>query len=157
MNTVMYKLLWKGEKLLQALLQIIKQIDCQPSRIMLCISKINNTFTANAEDLDITVSMYNLLEYSKNYSMTPGDLWNYYTDEVNDDANEINADNYRIYNSKTVASESFKCKTKAIWSKPANNNDNNNNNNNNNTLDTEVVVLLKYLSYFGGFFRFAFY
>ena len=46
--------------------------------------------------------------------MTPGGLWNYYTDEVNDDANEINADNYRIYNSKTVASESFKCKTKAI-------------------------------------------
>ena len=136
---------------------------------MLCISKINNTFTANAEDLDITVSMYNLLEYSKNYSMTPGDLWNYYTDEVNYDANEINADNYRIYNSKTVASESFKCKTKAIWSKPANNNDNNNdnnnnnnnhhhnNNNNNNKLDTEVVVLLKYLSYFGGFFWFAFY
>ena len=106
----------------------------------------------------ILLSMYNLLEYSKNYSMTPGGLWNYYTDEVNDDANEINADNYRIYNSKTVASESFKCKTKAIWSKPANNNDNNNdnnnnnNNNNNNTLDTEVVVLLKYLSYFGGFF-----
>ena len=87
--------------------------------------------------------------------MAPGGLWNYYTDEVNDDANEIKADNYRIYNSKTVASESFKCKTKAIWSKPANNN--NDNNNNNNTLDTEVVVLLKYLSDFCGFFWFAFY
>ena len=86
--------------------------------------------------------------------MTPGGLWNYYTDEVNDDANEINADNYRIYNSKTVASESFKCKTKAIWSKPANNN---NDSNNNNTLDSEVVVLLKYLSDFWGFFWFAFY
>ena len=32
-----------------------------------CISKINNTFTDNAEDLDIVMSMYNLLEYSKNY------------------------------------------------------------------------------------------
>ena len=30
-----------------------------------CISKINNTLIDNAEDLDM--SMYNLLEYSKNY------------------------------------------------------------------------------------------
>ena len=31
-----------------------------------CISKINNTFTDNAEDLDIAMSNYNLLEYSDN-------------------------------------------------------------------------------------------
>ena len=30
----------------------------------------NNTFVDNAEDLDIVMSMYNLLEYSDNYSMT---------------------------------------------------------------------------------------
>ena len=35
-----------------------------------CISKINNTFIDNAEDLDIVMPMYNLLEYSDNYSMT---------------------------------------------------------------------------------------
>ena len=29
-----------------------------------CISKINNTLTVNAEDLDIILLMYNLLEYS---------------------------------------------------------------------------------------------
>ena len=28
--------------------------------------------------------MYNRLEYSKNYSMTSGILWNYYRDEIND-------------------------------------------------------------------------
>ena len=34
-----------------------------------------------------------LLEYSDNYSKTSGSLWNYYRDEVNDDANEnTNAD-----------------------------------------------------------------
>ena len=33
-----------------------------------CISKINDTLTENAEDLDIVMPMYNLLEYSKNYS-----------------------------------------------------------------------------------------
>ena len=56
-----------------------------------CISKINNTFTDNAEDLDIAVQMYNLLEYSENYSITSGSFWIYYGDEVNDDANENNA------------------------------------------------------------------
>ena len=35
-----------------------------------CISQINNTFIENAEDLDIVLPMYNLLEYSGNYSMT---------------------------------------------------------------------------------------
>ena len=33
-----------------------------------CISKINNTLNDNAEDLDVVMPMYNLLEYSKNYS-----------------------------------------------------------------------------------------
>ena len=55
-----------------------------------CISKINNTFIDNAEDLDIVMSMYNLLEYSDNYCMTSESLWSYYRDEVNDSANGNN-------------------------------------------------------------------
>ena len=39
-----------------------------------CISKIYNTFINNAEDLDIAMPMYNLLENSDNYSMTSGSL-----------------------------------------------------------------------------------
>ena len=39
-----------------------------------CISKMNNTFIDNAEDLDNIMSMYNLLKYSNNYSMTSGSL-----------------------------------------------------------------------------------
>ena len=35
-----------------------------------CISKINITLIDNAEDLDIVMPMYNLLEYSKSYSET---------------------------------------------------------------------------------------
>ena len=42
-----------------------------------CISKINNVLIDNAEDLDIVMPMYNLLEYSKNYSKTTGSFWNY--------------------------------------------------------------------------------
>ena len=43
----------------------------------LCISKINSTFIDKAEDLDIVMPMYNLLEYSQNHSMISGSLWNY--------------------------------------------------------------------------------
>ena len=47
-----------------------------------CISKINGVLVENAEDLDIVMPMYNLLEYSKNYSKTSASLWNYYRDEL---------------------------------------------------------------------------
>ena len=74
----------------------------------LCISKINNTFIDNAEDHDIVIPMHNLLEYSENYSMTSGSLWNYHREEINDDANENN----RVNNSNSTTSKSFEYKTK---------------------------------------------
>ena len=40
-----------------------------------CISKINNTRIDNAEYIDIVMPMYNLIEYSDNYSKTSGSLW----------------------------------------------------------------------------------
>ena len=62
-----------------------------------CILKISNTFMRNEEHLDIVMLLVNLIEYSDNYCMTSGSLWNYYRDEVNNDANENNAAaNYRI-------------------------------------------------------------
>ena len=76
-----------------------------------CVSKISNILIDNAEDFDILVPMYNLLEYSDNYSMTSGSLWNDYRDEINDDENEN--DN--------------------------NNNNNNNKNNNNNRLNKNKI------------------
>ena len=52
-----------------------------------CISKINGIKIDNAEDLDVVMPMYNLLEYSKNYRKTKGSLWNYYRDEPNSGIN----------------------------------------------------------------------
>ena len=49
-----------------------------------CIPKINSTLTHNSKDLDIFVPMYDLLEYSHNYSMTSRSLWNYYRDEIDE-------------------------------------------------------------------------
>ena len=58
-----------------------------------CISKINNTLIDNAEDLDIVMPAYGLLEYSNHYSRTSGSLWNYYRDEPNNPpADNYNAD-----------------------------------------------------------------
>ena len=39
-----------------------------------CITKINGIKIDNAEDLDVVMPMYNLLEYSKNYTKTTGSL-----------------------------------------------------------------------------------
>ena len=68
--------------------------------------------------------MHNLLEYSKNYKKTTGNLWNYYRDQPSD----------RL----STNSESFKYKT-SIVEKTLNND---------SLTDAEVVVPLKHLSNF---------
>ena len=95
-----------------------------------CISKINNTLIDNAEDLDIVMPMYNLLEYSKNYRKTTGSLWNYYGDEPNSGA--VGNINYSIRNSK-----SFAYKTSNTGKLEGNNAGKD---------DMEIVVPLKFLS-----------
>ena len=101
-----------------------------------CISKINNTFIDNEEDLDTVIPMCNLLdllEYSDNDSMTSENLQNYYRDAVNGDQNENNNANNRINNNKKITSKCFQYMKKIIGRTPINN----------NTLDAEVIVLLK--------------
>ena len=88
-----------------------------------CISRINNTDIDNAHDIDIVMPMYNLIEYSDNYSKTSGSLWKYYKDDPNDNI---------------ANSESFKSKVKITRKTP----------NNGNTKDVEIIVPLKYLSNF---------
>ena len=81
------------------------------------------------------MSMYNLLEYSDNFSVTSGSLWNYYRDQVSNYANEFYDNNNIINNNKTTTSTFFKYKTRTIK----------NTSNNNSRLNAEVVVPLKYL------------
>ena len=45
-----------------------------------CISEINHTQVDNAKDIDIVMPMYNLIEYSDNYSKTSGGLLQYCKD-----------------------------------------------------------------------------
>ena len=87
-----------------------------------CISRINNDID-NAHDIDIVMPMYNLIEYSDNYSETSGSLWQYYKDNPNDNLTD---------------SKSFKSKVKITGNTPAAG----------NTKDVEIIVPLKYLSNF---------
>ena len=103
-----------------------------------CVSKINGELVENAEDLDIVMPMYNLLEYSKNYEKTSGSLFNYYRDEpkehtIGDGNNSINIS---IRNSK-----SFDYKTKIVGSLAAGELEKD---------DVEIDIPLKYL---GNFWR----
>ena len=67
--------------------------------------------------------MYNLIEYSDNYSKTSRGLWQYYKDVLNDNISD---------------SEAFKSKVKITGKTPADK----------NTKDVEIIVPLKYLSNF---------
>ena len=73
---------------------------------IICIPKINDTLINDAEDLDVVMAMYNLIEYSKTYKNTTGTLWNYYRDELTDGRNHNNAPNENV-----ITSKSFKYKT----------------------------------------------
>ena len=50
--------------------------NCAPFTV--CISEINNTQIGNAKDIVVAMPMYNLIEYSDNYSKTSRRLWQYY-------------------------------------------------------------------------------
>ena len=52
--------------------------SCAPFRK--CGTEINETFIDEAEHINIAMPMYNLIEYSDNYSDTSGSLWQFKRD-----------------------------------------------------------------------------
>ena len=111
-----------------------------------CTTRINSELIEGADDLHIVMSMYNLLEYSKNYRKTIGSLYNYYRDELSDDADDNNFDNIKVVNSNT-----FKYKNKIIGNTyNVNAGADGYDVNKNGTQEVELVIPLKYL---GNFWR----
>ena len=107
------------------------------------ITQIKNTLIDNTKDLNIVMSVYNLVKYSRNYSVTSRTFQNYYRDELNDDENE-NANNI-INQNGTIISKSFEQKIKIVRRRSSDNDE----------LDTEVIVPLKYLIKFLQISRFV--
>ena len=97
-----------------------------------CISKINNAQIDNAEYIDMVMPMYNLIEYSDNYSKTSGSLWQYCKEipAVNNNGAIVSFDSAN-------ATDSFNFKTKITCQT-----------NNNGIINIEIMVPLKYLSNF---------
>ena len=110
-----------------------------------CITRINGELIEDADDLDIVIPMYNLLEYSKNYRKTIGSLYNYYRDELTND------DNDNFSNINVVNSEAFKYKNKITGNTyNVDAADQGYDVNKNGTQEIELAIPLKYL---GNFWR----
>ena len=101
-----------------------------------CITHINDEHIESAENLNIIITMYNLIEYSDNYADSSGSLYHIKRDEspTNDDGNPLNVD--------LDNSASFKYKASLLGkTTDADGNDR-------SLKNTKIVVPLKYLSNF---------
>ena len=94
-------------------------------------SEINNVEIDNAKDIDIVMLMYNLIEYSDNYSKTSGSLW-----QCCKDIPAVNNDESVDFSLDSLTN-SFIFKVK-ITSQTGNN----------GVKEAKIVVPLKYLSNF---------
>ena len=97
------------------------------TRFEKCRTEINEAFVDDAQHINIAIPMYNLIEYSDNYSDTSGSLWQFKRDEIEEDV-DLTVDVQDIPNN----SSSFKYKSSFIT----------------NRNGVKIVVPLKYLSNF---------
>ena len=93
-----------------------------------CRTQINETFVDITDFINITMPMYNLIEYSDNYSDTSGSLWQFKRDEITNNADVTNDNNIPL----------FKYKANLIG----------NTENNGTKNGVKIAVPLKYLSNF---------
>ena len=100
--------------------------DCAPFEKFR--TEINETFIDEADFINITMLMYNLIEYSDNYSNTSGSLSQFKRDEIIDNADLTNDNN----------AHSFKYKASII----------SNTENNGTKNGVKIAVPFKYLSNF---------
>ena len=92
-----------------------RQVDEKNKRIIFkyctlftdCLSELNNTQSDHAKDLEVIMPLYNLIEYSDNYSKTSESLWRYYRVEPHNTLTDFT---------------SFKSKTKITKNTPADGN-----------------------------------
>ena len=92
------------------------------------MTEIDGTLVGEANFINITMPMYNLIEYRNNYSDTSGNLWGFKRDEIDNNADVTNDDN----------APSFKYKASNIG----------NTENNGTKNGVKIAVPLKYLSNF---------
>ena len=92
------------------------------------MTEIDGTLVDEANFINMTMPMYNLIEYIYNYSDTSGSLWSFKKDDLANNTNVINDDN----------APSFKYKASSVG----------NTENNGTKNGVKIAVPLKYLSNF---------
>ena len=97
-----------------------------------CISEINNTQVDNVKDIDVVMPMYNLIEYSDNYSKTSGSLW-----QCCKDIPPVDNNNAIVNFAENNITDSFNFKVKMTGQTG-----------DDGTKNIEIMVPLKYLSNF---------
>ena len=65
-----------------------------------CRTEINETFVDEADIINITMPLYNLIEYSDIYSNTSGSLWNFKRDKIEGDA-DLTINNASLFKYKS--------------------------------------------------------
>ena len=96
------------------------------------ISEINNTIADNTKNIDIVMPIYNLIEYSDNYSKASGSLWQYCKDIP-----AVHNNNAIVNFAENNLTDSFNFKAKMTGQ-----------NGDNRTKNVDIMVPLKYLSNF---------
>ena len=81
-----------------------------------CRTEINETFIDEATHINITMSMYNLIEYSDNYSDTSGSLWHFKRDEITNNA-DVRNDNAPAFKYKANLIRNTEANEMEEWSK----------------------------------------
>ena len=105
--------------------------NCAP--FSTCATNIYDIFVDEANDIYIAMPIYNLTEYSDNYSDTSGSLWQFKRDEVSPNNADLTINN----------SQSFKYEA-ALLGKTADAI----NNTNSSPKEAKIIVPLEYLSHF---------
>ena len=100
-----------------------------------CRTEINRTFVDDANFINITMPMYNLIEYSDKYSDASGSLWQFKREEQPIDINGV------FINKTAENASSFKYKSNVIGNTVADGA-------NRQKENVKIVVPLKYLSNF---------
>ena len=101
--------------------------NCTP--FSTCITKIIDVFVDEANHIHIAMPMYNLIEYSNNYSDTSGSLWQFKRDEVPDNNAHLTINNSQSFKYKAILVE----KAKDFVNQKS------------SVKDVEIAFLLKYL------------
>ena len=73
-----------------------------------CRTEINETFVDDAQHINIAMPMYNLIEYSNNYSDISGSLWQFKRDGIGEDV-------YLTLNANSFPNNSSSLKYKASF------------------------------------------